>query len=70
MIEITNFENNKILKSLLIEYVYRTYEGESIIDDDHLMMEYHLLMRENRLNDLFIEEYLQNYFKHGNEPRG
>jgi hypothetical protein len=70
MIEIKNFKNNPILKDLLIEYIYRTYEDDAIIDDDHLMMEYRLLLRENRLNDLFIEEYLQNYIKYGNEFRG
>jgi hypothetical protein len=70
MIEIKNFKNNPILKDLLIEYIYRTYEDDAIIDDDHLMMEYRLLIRENRLNDLFIEEYLQNYIKYGNEFRG
>lgn len=70
MIEIKNFKNNPILKDLLIEYIYRTYEVDAIIDDDHLMMEYRLLIRENRLNDLFIEEYLQNYIKYGNEFRG
>ena len=66
MIEITSFEFNPILKDLLIKYVLRTYEEDAITDDDHLYMEYLLLKRENRLNDLFNEEYLINCLNHDN----
>ncbi len=68
--EITDLTQNPILKGLLTDYCIRIYEEDAITDDDHLMMEYYLLMRENRLNDLFIEEKLINYLNHGNEYTG
>ena len=68
--EIRNFEHNPVLRQLLESYVIRTYEQDAIIDDDHLMMEYHLLIRDNRLNDLFVEEMLNNYLNDGNEFSG
>ncbi len=68
--EIRNFKHNPVLRQLLESYVIRTYEQEAIVDDDHLMMEYHLLIRDNRLNDLFIEEKLNNYLNDGNEFSG
>ena len=63
--EIRNFNHNPVLRQLLESYVVRTYEQDAIVDDDHLMMEYHLLIRDNRLNDLFIEEKLNNYLNDG-----
>jgi len=63
--EIRNFNHNPVLRQLLESYVIRTYEQDAIVDDDHLMMEYHLLVRDNRLNDLFIEEKLNNYLNDG-----
>ena len=68
--EIRNFNHNPVLRQLLESYVIRTYEQDAIVDDDHLMMEYHLLIRDNRLNDLFIEEKLNNYLNDGNESSG
>ncbi len=68
--EIRNFNHNPVLRHLLESYVIRTYEQDAIVDDDHLMMEYHLLIRDNRLNDLFVEEKLNNYLNDGNEYRG
>jgi hypothetical protein len=68
--EITDLNDNPILRKLLTDYCIRMYEEDAITDDDHLMMEYFLLKRENKLNDLFIEEKLLNYFKHGNEHTG
>ena len=68
--EIRNLNYNPVLRQLLVNYIIRTYEQEAIIDDDHLLMEYHLLIRDNRLNDLFIEEKLNNYLNDGNEHRG
>jgi Mg2+/Co2+ transporter CorC len=68
--QIRNFHHNPVLRQLLVSYIIRTYQQEAIIDDDHLMMEYHLLIRDNRLNDLFIEEKLNNYLNDGNEHRG
>ena len=68
--EITNLNHNPILRELLTNYVIRMYEEDSITDDEHLMMEYHLLIRDNRLNDLFLEENLNNYLNDGNEFGG
>lgn len=68
--EIRNFNHNPVLRQLLESYVIRTYEQDAIVDDDHLMMEYHLLIRDNRLNDLFVEEMLNNYLNDGNEFSG
>lgn len=68
--EIRNFNHNPVLRQLLESYVIRTYEQDAIVDDDHLIMEYHLLIRDNRLNDLFIEENLNNYLNDGNEFSG
>ena len=68
--EINNLNQNPILMELLKNYVIRMYEEDSITDDEHLMMEYHLLIRDNRLNDLFIEEKLNNYLNDGNEFSG
>lgn len=68
--EIRNFNHNPVLRQLLESYVIRTYEQDAIVDDDHLIMEYHLLIRDNRLNDLFIEEKLNNYLNDGNQFGG
>ena len=68
--EIRNFNYNPVLRQLLVNYIIRTYQQEAIIDDDHLMMEYHLLIRDNRLNDLFFEEMLNNYLNDGDNFRG
>ena len=68
--EIRNFNHNPVLRQLLESYVIRTYEQDAIVDDDHLMMEYHLLIRDNRLNDLFVEEMLNNYLNDGDNFRG
>jgi hypothetical protein len=68
--EINNLNQNPILRELLKNYVIRMYEEDSITDDEHLMMEYHLLIRDNRLNDLFIEEKLNNYLNDGDNFRG
>ncbi len=68
--EITNLNHNPILRELLKNYVLRMYEGDSITDDEHLLMEYNLLIRDNRLNDLFVEEKLINYLNDGNEYSG
>lgn len=65
--EINNLNHNPILRELLTNYVLRMYEEDSNTDDDHLLMEYNLLIRENRLNDLFIEEKLINYLNDGDQ---
>lgn len=68
--EINNLNHNPILRDLLKNYVIRMYQEDSVTDDEHLLLEYHLLLRENRLNDLFMEEKLINYWKDGNEFNG
>lgn len=68
--EITDLNDNPILRKLLTDYCIRMYEEDAITDEYHLMMEYYLLKRENRLNELFIEEKLINYLNHGNEYTG
>jgi hypothetical protein len=68
--EINNLNHNPILRGLLTNYVLRMYEEDSNTDDDHLLMEYNLLIRENRLNDLFIEEKLINYLNDGDQYSG
>jgi|688.fasta_scaffold1140420_2 hypothetical protein len=49
-----------VLRKQLVEFCYGTYEENVIIDDDHLEMEYYLLIKENRLNELFMPELLKN----------
>ena len=68
--EINNLQHNPTLRDLLKNYVLRIYEEASILDDEHLLTEYRLLLRENRLNDLFTEEKLINHWKDGNEFNG
>ena len=60
MEKLKNFEYNPDLKRLLINYVLRMYEEDSIIDDYHLWQEYIMLLRENRLNEIFENECLTN----------
>lgn len=57
---ITDFERNPVLRQLLINYCKVHYEGAAKLDDDHLMQEYYLLLKEGRLNDLFECEQLSN----------
>ncbi len=66
MEDFTNFDYNPILRQLLVDYCLRIYEGDAILDDWHLWQEYLLLRRENRLNDLFVEECLVNQLNDGN----
>jgi hypothetical protein len=60
MEEINDFKYNPILREMLVNYCLRMYEGDAIIDDEHLMMEYRLLISDNNLNALHYEEYLIN----------
>lgn len=57
---ITDFERNPVLRVLTINYCKIHYEGAAELDDDHLMQEYQLLLKEGRLNDLFECEQLSN----------
>jgi hypothetical protein len=60
MEKLTDLEYNPVLKQLLINYVYRMYEGDAIVDEWHLWQEYLMLIRENRLNEIFENECLTN----------
>jgi hypothetical protein len=60
MEKLTDLEYNPVLKQLLINYVIRMYEEDAITDDWHLWQEYLMLLRENRLNELFENECLTN----------
>lgn len=70
MIEIKHFDYSPILKGLLIDYVLRVYEEDAITDDEHLLMEYNLLQKNNELHLLFHEEYLINWLNDGTDDRG
>jgi hypothetical protein len=41
------------------------YEENAIIDDYHLLEEYKLLKRDNKVHVLFEEEYLINFLRDG-----
>ncbi|MEO8515510.1 MAG: hypothetical protein ABI426_02135 [Flavobacterium sp.] len=60
MEKLTDLEYNPILKQLLINYVIRIYEEDALTDDWHLWQEYLMLIRENRLNEIFENECLTN----------
>ena len=68
--ELQNFNLNPNLRELLANYCLINYEENAIIDDEHLMMEYRLLERNNELHLLFEAEKLDNYLNDGNEFRG
>lgn len=64
MNEILNFEFNPMLRALLVNYSYIMYEGDAIIDDEHLLMEYNYLKNNNSLHELFDAENLTNSTRH------
>jgi hypothetical protein len=70
MEEFTNFNYRPKLRQMLVDYVYRTYEENSITDDEHLIMEYNYLKKHNELHLLFDEEYLINWLNDGTEYSG
>jgi hypothetical protein len=65
--QITNFNYNPKLRQFLVDYCLRMYEYNAILDDEHLLMEYKLLLNDNNLNALFLEEYLINYLLDGED---
>lgn len=70
MEEFTNFNYRPKLRQMLVDYVLRTYEENSITDDEHLIMEYNYLKKHNELHLLFDEEYLINWLSDGTEYSG
>jgi hypothetical protein len=67
--EIKDFDNNPVLRQLLIEYCLMQYEENSVTDDEHLLMEYNLLVKDNKLKDLFECEKINNSSKNGSHYR-
>jgi hypothetical protein len=70
MEEFTNFNHRPKLRQMLVDYVHRTYEENSITDNEHLIMEYYYLKKHNELHLLFDEEYLINWLNDGTDARG
>jgi hypothetical protein len=68
--ELLNFNLNPLLRELLVNYCLINYEENAIIEDRYLIMEYHLLERNNELHRLFEAENLNNYLNDGNEFGG
>lgn len=62
-VQITDLNLNPILRELLKNHCDMVYEQDSITDDEHLIDEYYLLIRENRLQDLFECERTNNSFQ-------
>ncbi len=65
MTKLTELDYSPELKKLLINYILRKYEEDSITDDWHLYKEYSWLYDNNKLNELFEEEALTNELSNG-----
>lgn len=63
LLEIRDFDLNPILKGLLIEYVLFQYNEYADVSNEGLYAEYLHLEETNKLNDLFIQEKLNNYYQ-------
>lgn len=63
LLEIRDFDLNPILKGLLIEYVKFQYNEYADVSNEGLYAEYLHLEETNKLNDLFIQEKLNNYYQ-------
>ena len=57
---IENLDYNPILKRLLIKYIVFMYESETVPTELEIWQEYLLLLKDNQLNRLFIQEFLEN----------
>jgi hypothetical protein len=55
-----NLINLPKLKALLTSYISMLYEEDAIVTDEYLLMEFNLLKRENRLHELFEQEFYDN----------
>ena len=60
MTKLTTLVDSPVLRKLLVNYILRKYEQESITDDWHLYQEYSWLYDYNKLHELFEEEALTN----------
>lgn len=63
LLEIRDFTLNPILKGLLIDYVLFQYNENADVSNEGLYAEYLHLEETKRLNDLFIQEKLNNYYQ-------
>ncbi len=63
LLEIRDFDLNPILKGLLIEYVLFQYNEYADVSNEGLYAEYLHLEETKRLNELFIQEKLTNYYQ-------
>lgn len=61
--QINTLEHTPLLFNLLTEYVSGMYEECAILDEEHLLAEYHYLLKNNKLHELFEWEYFQNQLK-------
>lgn len=59
-LETIDFNRMPLLKALLTNYILFMYNGDAIITDEYLEMEYFMLERENRLHELFVQEVFDN----------
>jgi hypothetical protein len=66
MEKLTTLDYSPVLKTLLVNYILKKYEQESIIDDLHLYQEYSWMYDNNELHELFEEEALTNELSDGN----
>jgi hypothetical protein len=60
MDEITKLDFTPELKELLREYCYAIYEENACTDEYHLLAEYNLLKRDNKLHLLFELSHFNN----------
>jgi len=60
--ELTNLDNNPLLKTLLENYIRFKYEESSDTSEDSLWREYLYLKDNGELNNLFIQESIDNTF--------
>ena len=67
MAKLLTLDYSPVLKTLLVNYILRKYEEESIIDDWHLYQEYSWLFDNNKLHALFEEEALTNELDDGDD---
>ena len=52
-LEIKNFDKHPDLKRRLISYIIIQYEGDAIIDEKHLLMEFQSLKKSKKLGELY-----------------
>lgn len=56
--ELKDFSRNPKLRELLVNYCLTMYEENAIIDDEHLILEYNWLLKNDELSEMFYIECL------------